>query len=54
MPTCSQACKMIPLTSNKAVYTKVQRLENEENLPIISPRAPSNSYMFYIRVDDIV
>ena len=38
MPTCSEACRMILF-----VDKNVQRLEGEDNQPIIPPRAPDNT-----------
>ena len=38
MPTCSEACRMIIF-----VDKNVQRLESEDNQPIISPRAPKTN-----------
>jgi hypothetical protein len=53
MLTCSEACQKI-----KNVDKNVQRLESEENLPIISPRAPSTfkfkAVVKHLKVDDIV
>jgi hypothetical protein len=50
MPICSEA----HLKTQFEINENVQRLGGEDVCPIILPRAPSNFYIFFDKVDNIV